>query len=78
MHVKEAAVHIDDLSMSNKNQIRFTRKTFLVEGITVTHSMNNPSDDYFGLGVAVANTRHVEASLFRVVNVDHKLSQLIQ
>jgi hypothetical protein len=31
MHVKEAAVNIDDLSMSHKYKIRFPRETFLVE-----------------------------------------------
>ena len=41
MHVKEAAVNIDDLPMPNKNQVRFTGETLLVKRIAITHSMNN-------------------------------------
>jgi len=64
VHVKEAAMYIDYLSMSNKYDVRFTRKILLVKSISKTHSMNDCSNDYFRARVAVAYPRHVEASLF--------------
>ena len=41
MHVKEAAVDIDNLSTSNKYQIGFAGETFLVKRISITHPMHD-------------------------------------
>jgi len=41
VHVKEAAVDIDNLSVSDEDQIRFAGKTLFVERISIAHPMNN-------------------------------------
>lgn len=71
MHVKEATVNINDLSMSHQNDIRFARKIALVKSISIPQSVNYRPDDHFGLGVAIADARHIEAALFLCENVRH-------
>jgi hypothetical protein len=63
VHVKEAAMHIDNLSMSDKYQVGFAGQILLVQGVSITHSMNNRSNDHLRARVAVSNTRHVKAAL---------------
>jgi hypothetical protein len=39
--MKEAPMHIDYLSMPNKNHIGFPREVFLVKAVTIPQRMNN-------------------------------------
>jgi hypothetical protein len=65
MHVKEAAVYINNLAMSNKNKVRLPWQLAFVKAVSVTHGMHYGPHDNLGLRIAISNTRHVEAPLLR-------------
>lgn len=47
MHMPETAVDEDDFFVSDKNDIGMAGKVAAMQGVTITHSMNNGTDDYF-------------------------------
>jgi len=47
MHVPKAAVNEDYLFMSYKHDIRMAGKVAAMQGITITHSMNEGAYNYF-------------------------------
>ena len=71
MHMKEAAVNIDNFAVSNENDVWFPGKVCLMKSISITQAMHDGSNDHLRLRIAIPNTRHVEASLMRSVNVGH-------
>jgi hypothetical protein len=63
VHMKEAPMHIDYLSMPDKHNIRFSWKVFFVKAVAVPQGMNNRSHDHLRPRVATPDPRHVETSL---------------
>ena len=62
--MKKTSVNVYDFSVPDKNHVRLARQITLVKTISISHSMNNGPDQYFGFSVAIADTRHIEATLF--------------
>ena len=56
-------MYVDDLPMSYEYDVRLAGKIRFVKSVAITQSMNNRTNDFFGLGVATFDSRHVEASL---------------
>lgn len=47
MHMPETAVNEDYFFVSDKDDIGMAGKVAAMQGITITHSMNNGTDNYF-------------------------------
>jgi hypothetical protein len=47
VHMPETAVNKDDFFVFDQNDIRMTGQITAMKGITITHSMNDRTDDYF-------------------------------
>jgi len=71
VHVKETTMHVDDFPMAPKYDVRLPRKIRLVESVSVTEGVNDGTNYLFGFGVAISDSRHVEATLLRGENVGH-------
>jgi hypothetical protein len=65
MHVKETAMHIDYFAMSHEHNVRLTGKIGFLKSVSVTQPVNNRTNYFFGLGVAISDSRHIEAALLR-------------
>jgi hypothetical protein len=61
--MKETTMYIDDLAMTNKNNIGFTGEVAFVKTITIAHPVNYRSYQHLRAGISTANARHVEAAL---------------
>jgi hypothetical protein len=65
VHMKEAAVHIDNLSVSREHNIRLTWKIALVKPVAITQAVNNGSNESLRTRIPTPDPRHIEASLLR-------------
>lgn len=48
MHVKETSIDVDNLVVSNKDDIGLTRQVGFVKAVSIPHSMNHRSDNELG------------------------------
>lgn len=70
--VPEAAVDKDHLAMTRQYNIRRARQLSLVQAEPVSHAMNNPAHDDFGLRVLASNARHAVPVLFSIQHIRHE------
>ena len=56
----------------DKDYIGMAGKVAAMQGITITHSMNNGTDNYFRRSVLGPDLRHIERSLFPCMHIRHK------
>jgi hypothetical protein len=65
MPVPEAAMHEYDGPPLRKNDVRAARQVPSMETEPEPHSVERLSDNYFRLGVAGTDLRHIEMALLR-------------
>lgn len=63
MAVPEAPVHEDHETIAREYEIRTSGKIGAVQSEPESETMQQPSDDQLGLGVARANSRHHPTSM---------------
>lgn len=73
MPMPEAAVNEDDSFVFGKNNIGLSWKCFIVQLVTETFGVQEPSHEHFGLGILALDAAHVVAAGLRIVHIGHAL-----
>lgn len=69
--VPEAAVNEHNLALTDKHQIRLSRKIRSVQSVSVAKRVSNSPNDHFGAGILRPNRGHAPRTLFRCQYISH-------
>jgi hypothetical protein len=69
VHVPETTVNEDDFFVFYKNDIRMAGQVAAMQGVTITHSMDDGTNDYFRGSILRPNLGHIERTLFFSKNI---------